>query len=76
MPFFEIYVFFKFLAALSLCFCVGAFLVVVSSGCYFFFFFFWVLLSVCSVWFSPCSVFSCYRVQALGHWLSSCGAWA
>ena len=40
MPFFEIYVFFKFLAALSLCCCVGAFLVVVSSGCYFFFFFF------------------------------------
>ena len=54
MPFFEIYVFLKFLAALSLCCCVGAFLVVVSSGCYFFFFFFFLGATFCL----QCVVFS------------------
>ena len=49
MPFFEIYVFFKFLAALSLCCCVGAFLVVVSSGCYFLFAVCGFLLAVSSL---------------------------
>ena len=65
--FFQILMYYLFLAALGLCCCAWAFF----SSCGD-----WWLLSVCGAWASHYSGFSCCRMWALVLRLSSCGAQA